>query len=540
MQVPTVATRVPGCVDTIRDGITGLLVRPRDPEALAVALRYLLENPKCRERMGIAAREFVLRRFQEGRISQLLLNRYQNLLEAVRGGSEKAALIPDEIPMVVGAAEVRRQRRAREEWLAMFITEDQLAVEGGKPVRKEPFRPWPFFAPDEIDAATAVLRSGKINYWTGEDGRLFESEYAASVGTRYAIAVANGTLALELALYALGIGPGDEVIVTSRSFIGSASCVIARGAVPVFADVDVNSQNITAETIARVLTPRTKAIIPVHLAGWPCDMDSIMALASEKNLAVVEDCAQAHGATYKGRQVGSFGHINAFSFCQDKIISTGGEGGLVATNDKELWEKAWSYKDHGKSFDAVYNKKHPPGYRFLHESFGTNWRLTELQSALGRILLRKLPDHLAQRRRNAGVLSKHFSRVPGLRVPEPPSSVNHAYYKFYVFIRPEDLQPGWHLHRIQEAIIGEGIPCFAGYREMYLEKAFPSQWVPTSGMDNVTQLSRTSLVFPVHPTLGEADMLDTCRAVEKVMIAATSGRGQRLKAEVTAMLATRA
>jgi len=420
----------------------------------------------------------------------------------------------------------------------MHITDGRLAVDGGKPVRKEPFGAWPSFAPDEIDAAAAVLRSGKINYWTGEEGRLFESEYAASLGTQYAIALANGTLALELGLYALGIGAGDEVVVTSRSFIGSASCVVARGAVPVFADVDVNSQNITAESIARVLTPRTKAIIPVHLAGWPCDMDSIMTLANSKGLKVVEDCAQAHGATYKGRQVGSFGHINAFSFCQDKIISTGGEGGLVATNDKELWEKAWSYKDHGKSFQAVYNKKHPPGYRFLHESFGTNWRLTELQSALGRILLRKLPQHLAQRRHNAGVLSEHFTRIPGLRVPQPPSSVNHAYYKFYAFIRPEDLQPGWHLHRIQEAVIAEGIPCFAGYREMYLEKAFPSEWVPTAGMENVAELSRTGLVFLVHPTLGEADMLDTCRAVEKVMAAATSAGGRKLGTEETEMQAT--
>jgi dTDP-4-amino-4,6-dideoxygalactose transaminase len=422
----------------------------------------------------------------------------------------------------------------------MLTTESRLAVEGGEPVRKHPFGPWPSFTPDEVDTAAAVLRSGKVNYWTGQEGRSFESEYAASLGTEYAIAVANGTLALELALYALGIAPGDEVIVTSRSFIASASCVVARGAVPVFADVDNDSQNITAESIAGVLTQRTKAIIPVHLAGWPCDMDSIMELASAKGLKVVEDCAQAHGALYKGRQVGSFGHINAFSFCQDKILSTGGEGGLVATNDKELWDKAWSYKDHGKSFQAVYHKQHPPGYRFLHESFGTNWRLTEMQSALGRLLLRKLPEHLAVRRRNAGILAEHFSRIPGLRVPEPPASVNHAYYKFYAFIRPEHLRAGWHLHRIQEAIIAEGIPCFAGYREMYLENAFPSHWRPTSGMANVTELGRTSLVFLVHPTLGEADMLDTSRAVEKVMTAATSRGNQRGSVTETEFLVTRA
>ncbi len=422
----------------------------------------------------------------------------------------------------------------------MLTTEGRLAVDGGEPVRKRPFAPWPFFTPDEVDTAAAVLRSGKINYWTGEEGRLFESEYAASLGTQYAIAVANGTLALELALYALGIGPGDEVIVTSRSFIASASCVVARGAVPVFADVDVASQNITAESISRVLTERTKAIIPVHLAGWPCDMNSIMELAGAKGLKVVEDCAQAHGALYKGRQVGSFGEISAFSFCQDKILSTGGEGGLVATNDKTLWEKAWSYKDHGKSFQAVYHQQHPPGYRFLHENFGTNWRLTEMQSALGRVLLRKLPEHLSVRRRNAAILAGHFSRLPGLRLPEPPDSVRHAYYKFYTFIRPEHLRAGWHLHRIQRAIIAEGVPCFAGYREMYLEKAFPSEWRPTAGMANVTELGRTSLVFLVHPTLEEADMLDTCRAVEKVMTAATSAGSQTEGVAETDFLVTRA
>jgi len=401
--------------------------------------------------------------------------------------------------------------------MATVVCAGRLALDGGRPVREEPFLPWPVFTEEEIQAVKDVLRSGKVNYWTGDQGRLFEKEYASFVGTQYAIAVANGTVALELALYALGIGPGDEVIVTSRSFVASASCVVIRGARPIFADVDIDSQNISAESIDRVITPRTKAIVAVHLAGWPCDMDPIMALATDHGIKVVEDCAQAHGAAYKGRQVGSFGHINAFSFCQDKILTTGGEGGLVTTNDKELWDKAWSYKDHGKCFGTVYVKQHPPGYRFLHESFGTNWRLTEMQSALGRVLLRTLPERVAQRRRNAFVLSDAFCRIPGLRVTIPPPEIRHAYYKYYVFVRPEQLKPDWHLHRIQDAIIAEGIPCFAGYREMYLEKAFPSEWRPTKPMDKVEQLSETGLIFLVHSTLSERDMFDTCRAVEKVM-----------------------
>jgi dTDP-4-amino-4,6-dideoxygalactose transaminase len=235
-----------------------------------------------------------------------------------------------------------------------------------------PLAPWPSFTPEEADAVQKVLLSNKVNYWTGTEGREFEKEFAAYCGAKHAIALTNGTVALELALFALGIGPGDEVITTSRTFIASASCIVMRGATPVIADVDPVSQNVTAETIRPLITPRTRAIIAVHLAGWPCDMDPILALAREHGLKVIEDCAQCHGATYKGRPVGSLGDVAAFSFCQDKIMTTGGEGGMLTTRDTALWERAWAFKDHGKSFDAVYNRQHPPGFRWLHESFGTN------------------------------------------------------------------------------------------------------------------------------------------------------------------------
>ena len=213
-----------------------------------------------------------------------------------------------------------------------------LAIDGGPKVRTTPFAPWPSFAEDEVEAAAAVLRSGNVNYWTGEEGHQFEAELAAFTGCKHAIALANGTVALELALYALGIGPGDEVVTTSRTFIASASCAVMRGALPVMADVDRDSQNITADTIRAALTPRTEAIIAVHLAGWPCDMDPIMELATSTGLKVIEDCAQAHGASYKGRPVGSMGDVAAFSFCQDKIMTTGGEGGMLTTNDAEALE----------------------------------------------------------------------------------------------------------------------------------------------------------------------------------------------------------
>jgi len=399
---------------------------------------------------------------------------------------------------------------------------EKLAMDGGQPVRQVPFAPWPQFEQDEIEAAVRVLQSGRINYWTGEEGRQFEKEFAAQTGSKYGVAVANGTVALELALYALGIGPGDEVIVPCRTFIASASCAVMRGAKPVLADVDPQSQNLTADTIRPLITPRTKAIIAVHLAGWPCEMVPILALAREHDLRVIEDCAQSHGATYNGRPVGSFGDVAAFSFCQDKIMSTGGEGGMLTTSQEAIWERAWSFKDHGKSYDAVYNRQHPIGFKWLHESFGTNWRLTEFQSALGRVLLRKLPVMVDVRRKNAAILTHEFQQISALRVTRPPDHIRHSYYKYYFFIRPELLGDGWTRDRILSAILAEGIPCYSGVcSEIYLEKAFTPSLRPAERRRISQELGATSLMFLVHPTLSDSDMHETCRAVSKVVYAAT-------------------
>lgn len=401
-------------------------------------------------------------------------------------------------------------------------TQTQLAIEGGESLRKHPFAPWPSFSQEEIAAVTRILESGKVNYWTGDEGRQFEAEFAAFTGSKHAIALANGTVALELALQALDIGPGDEVITTSRTFIASASCAVMRGATPVMADVDRDSQNITADTIRTALSPRTRAIIAVHLAGWPCEMDPILDLAREYQLKVIEDCAQAHGATYKGRPVGSMGDVNAFSFCQDKIITTGGEGGMLTTNDTNLWNRAWAYKDHGKSYDAAYHRHHPPGYRWLHESFGTNWRLTEMQSAIGRLQLQKLPQSVQTRRALAGLLTERFSAIPALRVTTPAHHLVHSFYKYYVFLRPERLHEGWDRQRIVEAIHAEGVPCFSGScSEIYLEKAFPAELQPPARLPVAKELGETALMFLVHPTLNARDMEDTANAVEKVLACAT-------------------
>lgn len=407
------------------------------------------------------------------------------------------------------------------------IPAQAIALDGGDPVRSAAMPPWPYFAPDEIEAVRSVLVSGKANYWTGSECASFEAEFARYVGTKYAVALANGSVALELALHALGIGPGDDVIVPARSFMATASCVVLRGARPIFADVDAVSGNLSAQTVEAVLTTSTRAIIAVHLGGWPCDMDPLLDLAHTRGLSLIEDCAQSHGATDRGRVTGSIGHIGAFSFCQDKIMTTGGEGGMLVTDDAAVWERAWSYKDHGKSYDAVFNRDHPPGFRWLHESFGTNWRMTEMQAAIGRRQLLKLPAWLAARRRHARLLDHALMGTPGLVLRPQPQRHGHAYYKFYAFVDPAQLAPDWNRQRIIAAISAEGIPCAEGScSEMYLEHAFVDAGLaPEERLPVARELGETSLMFMVHPTMKERDVLDTAAAIRKVMAAATATAG---------------
>ena len=394
------------------------------------------------------------------------------------------------------------------------------------------FAPWPSFTKEEADAVQLVLLSNKVNYWTGTECREFEKEFAEWVGTKHAVSLSNGTLALDVAIHALGIGPGDEVVVTSRTFIASVSCVVNAGAIPVFADVEPDSGNVSAHTIAAVLTPKTKAVICVHLAGWPCDMDPIMALAQVHGLKVIEDCAQAHGAMYKGQSVGSIGHVGAWSFCQDKIMTTGGEGGMVTTNDEALWTAMWSYKDHGKSFEAVYERQHQPGFRWLHESFGTNGRMMEMQAVIGRIQLKRMVDWTTLRLQNAQAIREVCRKFKGLRVPEfrcghcdRASSMTcvHAHYKCYVYVNPIELQGGWSRDRIAEEINSEGVPCFHGVcSEVYLEKAFDGTGLrPQTRLPMAKELGETSLMFLVHPTLTTDEIQKTCQVIHQVMMKAS-------------------
>ena len=394
------------------------------------------------------------------------------------------------------------------------------------------FSPWPSFSEEEADKIKKILLSNKVNYWTGNECKEFEKEFALYYESKYAIALSNGTVALDLALNALNIGEGDEVIVTSRTFLASVSSIVNSGAIPIFADICLNSQNIRSSKVRELITSKTKAILCVHLGGWPCEMDNIIDIANKNNLFVIEDCAQAHGARYKGKSVGSFGHISCWSFCQDKIMTTGGEGGMVTTDDESLWKKMWAYKDHGKSYDAVYNRKHPPGFRWLHESFGTNFRMTEIQGAIGRIQLKKMPEWTERRNSNQNKIWETCKLLAGLRVPEFNSKSwkyydegnVHGAYKCYVFVEDEFLNDGWSRDRIIDELSYLGVPCFGGScSEVYLEKAFDGkEYKPKERLVNAKELGDTTLMFLVHPTLTSKEINLTCKAITSVMTMAVS------------------
>ena len=387
-----------------------------------------------------------------------------------------------------------------------------------------PLAPWPQFGDDQIVAAASVLASGQVNSWTGTETNAFEEEFASWCGCRHAIATANGSLALSSAYLSIGIGIGDELITTPRTFIATASSAVLLGAKPVFADVDAESGAISAATIEPLITTRTKAIAVVHLGGWPADMPAILDLAQAHGIAVIEDCAQAHGARIAGQPVGSFGDVSAWSFCQDKILSTAGEGGMVTTNRTDLWDSMWALKDHGKTHEAVFGREHPPGFRWLHERFGSNFRLTELQSAIGRIQLEQLPKWTAVRTRNALLLAEALANCSAVRVPLPSESITHAWYKFYAFVNPEALAEGWSRDRILKEISALGYPSFSGTcSEIYLENCFQNAGLaPLERLPVARELGETSLMFLVHPTISPEQMEAYAQAVRSVMTKASA------------------
>jgi len=378
---------------------------------------------------------------------------------------------------------------------------------------------WPYYDSEEIDAVKRILTAGKVNYWTGDQSKKFEEEFSKWCGTKYAIALSNGSVALTTAYLSIGIKKGDEVITTSRTFIATSSTLVLLGAIPIFADVELKSGCISVRTIEKLITKKTKAISVVHLGGWPIDMNPIMELAGKHNLYVIEDCSQAHGAEINKRKVGSFGDVATWSFCQDKIISTGGEGGMITTNDKKIKDFIWSYKDHGKSYDLMQKNINAISYQKIYQGFGTNLRITEIQSAIGRIQLRKLKDWTNIRKKNAEVIINKLKNLKIARIEVPSENFVHAWYKLYVYLDFNFINNNWNRDKIIKEITNNGFPAFSGScSELYMEDCFiEAGLTPQTRLPNAKILGLTSLMFLVHPTISESIMDDYAEVIYKVL-----------------------
>ncbi len=385
------------------------------------------------------------------------------------------------------------------------------------------FSSWPTFSKKELNVIEKIITSGKVNYWTNNYGKDFEKNFSNFFSCKHAIAVANGSVALDIALEALEIKAGDEVIVTPRSYIASASCIVKIGAKPIFADIDLESQNITADSIEQKITKKTKAVICVHLGGWPCDMNKILNISKKYKISIIEDCSQSHGAEINGEKVGSFGHISTFSFCNDKIISTLGEGGMLLTNKKKLWRKMWSIKEHGKNYKKFNKKIYNNLFKWQVDSIGSNYRLTEIQSAVGDIQLKRLENTLKIRKRNANKLRKACEKFDSIRVPLVPNNIKHAYYRFYIFLKVEKLKKSWTRNKIIKKINDLGVPCFTGScPEIYREKVFIDKKLsPKKRLSNAQDIGETSLAFLVDQTLEKKDLEKACRVIEIIFSQAT-------------------
>ncbi len=382
---------------------------------------------------------------------------------------------------------------------------------------------WPIYEEDEINAAANILRSGAVNYWTGNETKMFEEEFSNFCGTKYSIALANGSLALSACYAALRMGKNAEIITTPRTFIATSSAARLMGLKVVFADVELDSGCISAATILPKITKNTRAISVVHLGGWPAKMEEICKLAKEYNLSVIEDCSQAHGAKIDNKSVGSFGDVSSWSFCQEKIISTGGEGGMITTDRDDIWEFIWSYKDHGKNFSKVFSENKDNTYKWVHDSFGTNMRLTEFQSSIGRKQLLKLSKWNKLREKNALILISFLKDIPCVRIPEVPENVIHAWYKLYIYLRKEYLSDDWNRQKIINEIIMNGAPVFSGScGEIYLEKAFSeNDNFGYRRLKNARELSETSLMFLIHHTISEEQIYSYGKLLRKVLIKAS-------------------
>lgn len=343
----------------------------------------------------------------------------------------------------------------------------QLAINGGPPLRQKPFPGWPPPDPGFVEAVARVAQSGCWGIGGPMNERMAAS-FAAFHDAEYAIPCTSGTTALEVALRAAGIGPGDEVIVPPYTFVATASSVIAAGAVPVFADVCPDTLCVDPTEVEKQVTPLTRALICVHIGGMPCDLDSLTALAARRGLVLIEDCAQAHGAEYGGRRVGAFGDAGAFSFQSSKNVAAG-EGGLVVTNRRDLYERAWSYVNVGRVQDGGW---------YDHRVFGTNLRLTEFQAALVLRGLELLPAHMDLRDACSVHLRKRLRAIPGIGYQEFSPGATRSAWHLFIFRYDAKAWAKLPLRRFVEALAAEGVPVGLGYNPLYREGMFRAGWDP--------------------------------------------------------------
>ena len=357
----------------------------------------------------------------------------------------------------------------------MSYTVNDLAINGGKKVYDGSFPGWPQFNPAVYDKVTDILKSGKVNYWTGKVGMEFEKAWAKWLGVGHAISVANGTCALHTALASLGVGPGDEVICTSYSFIASSFCALQAGALPVFVDCGTDHL-INPALIEEAITERTKAIVVVHLYGMVADMDPIMEIARKHNLYVVEDCAQCFGGVYKGKKAGTIGNVGCFSFCQSKHFTTGGEGGMVVTNDEDLAWECRSFRDHGYDVKAKLNLLEMEGKQlYIHRRVGFNFRMTEMQSQIGLCELERFDDwNLKNRIRNGKMLIAQLKDHPLIKYcPVDTEERQNSFWWAPFVIDTDKLKDGIDTKQVIAAIAAEGVPVYSVlWPEMYKEQAY--------------------------------------------------------------------
>jgi perosamine synthetase len=390
---------------------------------------------------------------------------------------------------------------------------DKLAIDGGPKTRREAFPRWPLLGPEDIAAVAEVLDSGKLTQLSGRSVGDFERAFAKWHGAEHCVATSSGTTAIHAALIALGVAPGDEVIVPAHTFIASATPVLHQGATPVFADVDERTFCISPDSVRERITERTRAIIAVHLNGHPADLDALLEIARPRGIAIIEDAAQAHGATYKGRKAGTIGEAGCFSFWEDKIITTGGEGGAILTADASLAERMRRIRHHGEG--PIEGAR-----AYYHLELGYNYRMTAMQAATGLVQLRKLEEYLIARRRNATHLSERLGEIPQVEPPFIADYAVHSYYKYVCRLRRDS---GIDIARFVSAVAAEGLPISRRYpTPLPQQPVFRNAGLADAACPVADRLSSELFTMLVHPTASVADMDDYVTAIAKVSRALTS------------------